>query len=256
MKQISVAIIACNEEQSLGRTLESVSWADEVLVVDSGSTDRTVEIAREAGARVVHRDWTGFVDQKNHATDQAAHDWIFSLDADEVCSPVLATAIQHWQVEADDGPRGYRLSRLSWFMGRWIHHTTWSPDYQLRLFDRRAGRWEGGRVHESVRVTGEVGVLPGKILHYTYVDLGDYLEKMDAYTALASRDMYDRGRRASGLRLLVSPLGDFIKSYFFKRGFLDGVPGLVVSGLGMMSKFFRYARLYELSLSADKSDEV
>lgn len=244
--RVSACVIAFNEAAGIRRTLESVAWCDEVVVVDSGSTDGTPTLCAESGARVLHRDWTGFVDQKNFAQDAASHPWVFSLDADEVCTPELAAEARAVLGNAKDAP-AYRVPRRVFFMGRWIRYTDWSPDYQLRLYRRDAGRWRGGRVHESVSVEGPVGRLSGHLLHYTYDDLGDYIRKLESYSLLSARDMLDRGRRATRAKLLFSPLAAFVKSYVFKRGFLDGYPGMVIAGLSAASVFFRYARLLELS---------
>jgi len=249
-RRLSVVIIALNEAGSLPRTIRSVSWADEVVVVDSGSTDGTVEQASRLGARVLHRDWTGFVDQKNFALDQATNRWVLSLDADEECSPGLTEEIRAWRESGDDSPQGFRIPRLAHFLGRWIRHSDWYPDWQLRLFNREAGRWEPRRVHESVKVSGPVGSFRQPLYHYPYDDLGDYLRKMDAYSRLAAADLWERGRRARAADVAGAPVAAFIKSYLLKRGFLEGVPGLVIAGLSAGSTFFRYARLYERGLAA------
>ncbi len=245
MDLLSVTLITHNEEENIGEALQSVAWADEIVVVDSGSTDRTVQICRKYTDRVLHRDWTGFVDQKNHAVDMASHDWIFSLDADERVGPELAREIESLRKH---GLRqtGYRMPRAAFFMGRWIRHGDWYPDYQLRLFDRRHGRWQGGRVHESVRVEGNCGLLAGEINHYTYRSLSDYLRRLETYTTLAAQDYREKGRDASLLQILGNPAATFIKGYLLKRGFLDGVPGLMVALMGAVSVFFKYAKLYEL----------
>lgn len=251
--RVSACIIAFNEAAGIRRTLESVAWCDEVVVVDSGSTDGTTALCGEFGARVLHRDWTGFVDQKNFAQDAASHPWVFSLDADEVCTPELATEARAVLGDGKAAP-AYRVPRRVFFMGRWIRYTDWSPDYQLRFYRRDAGRWRGGRVHESVGVEGPVGRLSGHLLHYTYDDLGDYIRKLESYSLLSARDMLDHGRRATRAKLLCSPVAAFVKSYVFKRGFLDGFPGMVIAGLSAASVFFRYARLLELARGQAPSD--
>ena len=245
MDPLSATLITHNEEANIEDALQSIAWADEVVVVDSGSTDRTVQICRQYTDKVFHRDWTGFVDQKNHAVTLASHDWIFSLDADERVGPELAREIE---VLRKDGMRhaGYRIPRVAFFMGRWIRHGEWYPDRQLRLFDRRHGRWQGGRVHESVQVEGDAGFLTGEIRHYTYRSLSDYLRRLETYTTLAAQDYREKGREASLLKVLGNPAGTFIKGYLLKRGFLDGTPGLMVALMGAVSVFFKYAKLYEL----------
>ena len=250
-RKVSVVIIARDEERDLPRAIHSAGWADEVVVVDSGSTDGTVAAARELGARVLERAWTGFVDQKNFGAAQATHDWIFSLDADEACSPELAAEIARWQ-GADRPERGFRIPRLAFFAGRWIRHTDWYPDHQLRLYHRAAGRWGARRVHESVAVEGRVGAFEHPIHHYPYADLGEYFRKLGAYADLAARDLRERGRRASAFQVASRPVAAFVKSYLLKRGFLDGGPGLLVAGMSAVSTFCRYARLYELGVRREE----
>jgi len=248
VEPLSAALITYNEETNIGEALQSVSWADEIVVVDSGSTDGTLEICRRYTDRIYHRDWTGYVDQKNFAVEKASHDWIFSLDADERVSPELESEIQDLR-RSSLAHSGYRIPRAAFFLGRWIRHGDWYPDYQLRLFDRRRGRWQGGRVHESVRIQGEPGFLKGEIQHYTYRRLSDYILRLETYSRLAAADYQERGRRSRPLKLLLDPAATFIKSYLLKRGFLDGVPGLMVAVLGAISVYFKYAKLYELRLS-------
>jgi (heptosyl)LPS beta-1,4-glucosyltransferase len=246
-RRVSAAIITRDEAADLPRALKSVAWADDILVVDSGSADGTPEVARAHGARVLERTWTGFVDQKNFAADRAAHDWIFSLDADEACSPELAGEIARWR-KSGSLERGFQIPRLSFFAGRWIRHTDWYPDRQLRLYDRRTGRWGERRVHESVVVDGPVGLLQHPLLHYPYKDLGEWIRKVEGYADLAARDLWEHGRRASAWQVAARPMAAFGKSYVLKRGFLDGGPGLLVAGMSAMSTFCRYARLYELGV--------
>lgn len=247
MEPISATVITRNEEADIEEALLSLKWADEIVVVDCGSTDATLEICRRHTDRIFHRPWTGYVDQKNHALECARHDWIFSLDADERVSPELAGEIGRLRV-AGFSHAGYRIPRVARFMNRWIRHGDWYPDPQLRLFDRRRGRWQGGRVHESVKVDGSVGRLEGEIHHYTYRSLSEYLQRLDLYSALAARDYRDRGRRATPWSLVANPFMTFIRAYFLKRGFLDGVPGLMAALMGSVSVYFKYARLYEMQL--------
>jgi glycosyltransferase involved in cell wall biosynthesis len=254
MQQISAALITYNEEHNITEALQSLSWVDEIVVVDSGSTDRTLEICRQFTPRIFHRDWTGYVDQKNFAMDQARHDWIFSLDADERCSLKLQDEIQ--ELARNEFRRsGYRIPRVAFFMGRWIRHGDWYPDYQLRLFDRKHGRWEGGRVHESVRLQEKPEYLSGEIYHFTYRSLSDYLRRLEIYTNLAAFDYQQQGKSSTPLRLFGNPLVTFIKAYLIKRGFLDGTPGFAVAVMGAISVFFKYAKLYELKRSEVRSQK-
>ena len=245
MQPISATLITYNEERNIADALQSVSWADEIVVVDSGSNDATLEICRRFTGKVTHRDWTGYVDQKNFAVDIARHDWIFALDADERPSPMLRREIQDL-ARSGFHKAGYKIPRLAFFMGRWIRHGDWYPDYQLRLFDRRCGKWEGGRVHESVKTAGEPGFLKGEIHHYTYPSLSDYLRRLETYSTLAALDYQQKGKAAGPLRLLANPLAIFLKAYLLKRGFLDGMPGFTVAVMGAISVFFKYAKLREL----------
>ena len=253
MPAVSATIITLNESEHIAAAIESVAWADEIIVVDSGSTDDTVAIARAAGARVDLRAWSGWVDQKNYAATLARHDWIFSLDADERVSPPLADEIRT-VLEREPARRAYRMPRATFHLGRWIRTTDFYPDYQTRLYDRRAARWQGKYVHESVAPdSGRPGQLRGEILHYSYRDLRDQIERINHYTTLASRQMYERGRRANALDLLVQPPAAFARNYLLRRGVLDGTAGLTISPMQAWSVFLKFAKLWELSRSPDNS---
>jgi glycosyltransferase involved in cell wall biosynthesis len=245
MLPISATLITCNEEHNIAEAIRSLSWASEIVVVDSGSSDATLEICGKFTDKIFHRDWTGYVDQKNYAVEKAQHDWIFSLDADERVSPDLCKEILGL---ADKGftSSGYRIPRVAFFMGRWIRHGDWYPDHQLRLFDRRRGKWQGGRVHESVKIGETPGYLKGEIYHYTYRNLSDYLRRLEIYSNLAAFDYQQKGKSANAGKLFFNPLGAFVKAYVLKRGFLDGTPGFSVAAMGAISAFFKYAKLYEL----------
>ena len=245
MEPISATLIVYNEEHNITNALQSLSWADEIVVVDGGSSDATVEICHQFTDRVFHRDWTGYVEQKNYAVENARNNWIFSLDADERVSPELRDEIVEL---AGSGflKRGYKIPRIAFFMGHWIRHGDWYPDYQLRLFDRKHGRWEGGRVHESVKISEPPGFLKGDIYHYTYRSLTDYLRRLEIYSNLAAFDYQQKGRRATLFTLLLNPAAAFAKAFLLKRGFLDGTPGFAVAVMGAVSVFFKYAKLYEL----------
>jgi glycosyltransferase involved in cell wall biosynthesis len=252
MEPISATIITRNEECNIEGALQSLGWANEIVVVDSGSTDRTIEICRRFTSLVFHREWTGFVDQKNFAVEKATHDWIFSLDADERPSPDLCGEIGRMR-SAGFAATGYRIPRLAYFMGRWIRHGDWYPDAQLRLFDRNHGRWQGGHLHESVRLDAQPALLKGEIFHYTYRTLSDYLKRLEVYSRLAAADYQERGKTAGGIKLLANPALTFLKAYLLKRGFLDGLPGLMVAVMGAVSVFFKYATLYELQRPIDSN---
>jgi len=246
MHPISATVITYNEESNIADALQSLSWADEIVVVDSGSKDATLDICRGFTDRIYHRDWTGYVDQKNFAVEKACNDWIFSLDADERVSRQLQDEVANL-ARNGFGASGYRVPRVAFFMGRWIRHGDWYPDYQMRLFDRRHGKWQGGRVHESVKTDGTVDQLNGEIHHFTYRDFSEYLNRLESYTTLAALDYRQKNRTASPWMLFGKPLAVFVKAYLLKRGFLDGTAGFAVAVMGAVSVFFKYAKFYELT---------
>jgi glycosyltransferase involved in cell wall biosynthesis len=243
--RVSVTIITLNEADHIAAAIDSVAWADEVIVVDSGSTDGTVDLARATRAQVVVRDWPGYVEQKNHAATLAANDWILSLDADERIPPALATEIQA-VLRQEPSVRAFRIPRVTFHLGRWIRTTDFYPDFQTRLYDRRAARWRGKYVHESVTADGPVGRLAGEIEHYSYRDLRDQLDRINHYTSLAAKQMHEAGRRSGPLHLLVHPPAAFLRNYILRRGFLDGGVGLLISILNSYSVFVKFAKLWEL----------
>lgn len=244
MASLSVTIITRNEAAHIEACLASVEWADERLVVDCGSTDATVALAKRAGARVLVAGWPGYAAQKNFAADQATHDWILSVDADERVTPELAQEIQ--QLLRSSPPRpGYRVPRLTWHLGRWFRRTDWYPDHQLRLYDRRHGRWTPRRVHESVTVGGEPGYLTRDLEHYAYRDIAHHVETMNRYTTLAADDMFDAGRRVGAPGLILHPIAAFLRNYVLKGGILAGVPGLIVSTMNAYYVFLKMAKLWE-----------
>lgn len=252
MPKVSATIITLNEAEHIAAAIESVRWADEVIVVDSGSTDGTADIARGLGARVSTRAWTGYVDQKNHAAALAANDWIFSLDADERVTPELAAEIATLLVSTP--PRcGYRVPRVTFHLGRWIRTTDFYPDYQARLYDRRAGAWQGDLVHESVTVQGGAGYLRGELQHYSFRDLTDHIARVNHYSALAARQLYGRGRRATVLDLVLHPPAAFLRNYVLRRGFMDGTPGLLISMVNAYSVLLKFAKLWELGRVGGRS---
>ena len=240
--QISATIITYNEQRNIARAIESLRCCDEVVVVDSGSVDRTVEIATKLGARVVEHPWEGFASQKNVAAQEAAHDWIFSIDADELLSEALEGEI--WQLKKN-GPQydAYTMPRLARYLGRWIMHSGWHPDHKIRLYDRRKARWEGSYVHESVHSTGSVGHLKVKLnppyLRFAYRTYG-YHEPLHY---LGRRTV--SGRR-SAYRLEAPAVGSapwtFFQTYFLKRGFLDGTEGLAIAYMASLYNFVKYAK--------------
>jgi glycosyltransferase involved in cell wall biosynthesis len=243
--KVSVTVITLNEAEHIGAAIDSAAWADEIVVVDCGSADGTADIARAKGVTVLSREWSGYVDQKNHAAERASHDWIFSLDADERIPVALGAEIRAL-LSSEPSKRGYRVPRVTYHLGRWIRTTDLYPDFQTRLYDRRAARWRGQYVHESVTVDGPVGRLRHDLEHYSFRDLRDQLDRINHYTTLAARQMREAGRRAGPLDLLVHPPAAFLRNYLLRRGILDGTAGLTISLVNAYSVFLKFAKLWEL----------
>jgi glycosyltransferase involved in cell wall biosynthesis len=239
--KISATIIACNEERNIARAIESLRCCDEILVVDSGSTDRTIEIAEKLGARVIESPWPGYAKQKNLAAERACHDWIFSLDADEALSEALEAEI--WQLKKN-GPRfdAYTMPRMAQYLGRWILHSGWYPDRKVRLYNRSKARWVGEFVHESVAVDGTVGHLQSNLLHHTCESMAEHVKSMDRYTTLAARR-----QRVGYANLMFEPAWTFLRTYFLQAGFLDGFEGLTIAYMAAMYTFLKYAKARNMS---------
>jgi glycosyltransferase involved in cell wall biosynthesis len=244
--KITATIITFNEERNIARAIESLRCCDEILIVDSGSTDRTTELAENLGARVIEANWRGYSGQKNWAAEQASHDWILSLDADETLSESLEAEI--WNLKKS-GPRfdGYTMPRLARYMGRWILHSGWYPDRKLRLYDRRQAQWVGDFVHESVAVHGRVGHLQGNLLHFTCESLAEHMKTIERYTTLAAQEIASRRIRVPLYRVLCSPPWAFFKSYFLNAGFLDGSEGLTISYMAAFYTFLKYTKARNMS---------
>ncbi len=255
-RPFSLVIIARNAAALLPDCIASVPGADEVLLVDSGSTDTTVAVAERLGARVIHQDWLGYGPQKRFAALQARHDWILSLDADERLTPELRASIEQTLLPSPPGgegttvdgnqPAAYLLPRRNRFMGRWLRHGEGYPDWCARLFDRRRANWSLDPVHEKLEADGPVARLDGDLLHESEQGLADYLDKQNHYTDLQAERMLAAGKRFSMMKMLTSPVARFVKFYFLRRGFLDGLPGLVHIAIGCLTSFLKYAKLREL----------
>ena len=248
---LSAVVIARNEEAAIGACLDSLTWCQEIIVVDSGSEDRTRELAVARGARVIDHEWEGYGRQKNFSVRQAANDWVLCIDADEVVSPALRASIE----KALAGPafRAYEMARCNRFMGAWLRHGEGYPDWILRLFDRRAARWSDDPVHEKVMTNERVGRLDGDLLHESAETLHSYLEKQNLYTTLQAQALYRNGVRLGTAKLVLSPLFRFLKFYLLRGGFIDGVPGIVHVSIGCFNSFSKIAKLSSLWREAERA---
>ena len=249
---LSVVIITRNEEVNIGRTLESVQWAEERIVVDSGSTDRTQEIARQHGARLFEEEWKGYAAQKNSAIGKASCDWVLSLDADEQVSPELAENIRRISTTAEfSTANGFFVARRNFFLGRWIRHGGFYPDRKLRLFRRGTGEFIERAVHETMRVNGRTATLNGDLIHHAYPTLTGYIETMNRYSTLAA-DVLIRERRVRRslawffVNVRLRPVLNFIWNYFFRGGFLDGREGFLLHRYHNVYVSWKYAKAWEI----------
>ena len=249
---LSVAIITLNAAAQLEACLQSVRFADEIVVVDSGSSDGTQALAERHGARVIQQDWLGFGPQKQFAVEQASHDWVLCLDADERVTPELQAGIENALKNLSTAPRSksldgaaFRCARRNRFLGRYLKHGEGYPDWSLRLFDRRQARWSDDAVHEKVETQCRVGDLPGDLLHDSAESLAAYLTKQNRYTTLAADMAFAAGKRAGFARIAFSPLVRFIKFYFVRQGFRDGLPGLIHIAIGCFNSFMKYSKMLE-----------
>jgi glycosyltransferase involved in cell wall biosynthesis len=241
---LTVTIIALNEAENLPDALASVAWAREVVVIDAESRDATADIARAAGARVITRPWPGYAAQKNFADAHAHGEWVLNLDADERVTPELRQKIEA-AIETPNGCVAFYVRRRNFYLGRWLRHSGWYPDYQLRLYRRGAGEWRGAYVHESFHARGSIGRLDADLLHYSVKSLAEHHERLGRYTTLAAQQLAAAGTRVSLAQLLLAPLLAFFKSYVVKRGFLDGTPGLCVAYFAAHYVFLKYAKRWE-----------
>ena len=247
---LSLCVITRDAAAELAACLESARFVADVVVVDSGSRDHTVEVARRFGARVIDQPFLGFGPQKNLAVEAAAHDWVLCLDADERVSPELGTAIERAVVAAASGgaPAAYAVPRRNRFLGRWLAHGEGYPDWNVRLFDRRRARWSADAVHEHVLADGPVGRLTGDLLHCSAESIDAYVQKQNRYTTLQAAAMHARGERAGTARMFASPLARFLRFYVLRLGFLDGAAGFAHVAIGAFASFLKYAKLRALEI--------
>jgi glycosyltransferase involved in cell wall biosynthesis len=244
--KITATIITLNEERNIARAVESLRCVDEILIVDSGSVDRTTELGEKLGARVIDANWRGYSAQKNWAAEQASNDWILSLDADEALSEALEAEI--WNVKKTGALfDAYTMPRLARYLGKWIYHSGWYPDRKVRLYHREKASFMGSFVHESVETRGSVGRLENNILHFTCESLSEHIKTMDRYTTLAAQELASRRIRVPYSKLIVDPAWAFAKTYFIQRGFLDGPEGLTIAHMAAFYTFMKYSKARNMS---------
>jgi glycosyltransferase involved in cell wall biosynthesis len=244
--RLSACIISFQEADRIGDCLRSLAFCDEIVVVDSGSTDGTADVARALGARVIVRDWPGFVAQKEFAVRAAAHDWVLCLDSDERLSATLRREIEELRARGFPGASGWTMPRCTSYLGRWIRRGGWYPDRQLRLWDRRRGHWGGNDPHDRVELEGPVAALSGDILHDSYRSFADHLRTVDRYTTIMAEGLNARGRRVRAIDLVSHPLARFVRFYVLKLGLLDGWRGFVIASMAAYYGFLKYAKLAAL----------
>jgi glycosyltransferase involved in cell wall biosynthesis len=254
MAQLTVsAIVVCfNEEKNIGACLESLRWCDELVVVDSFSTDGTVEICRRYTDRVLQRAWAGYVDQKAYALSQATKDWVLVVDADERVTPELRKEIKQALARDKDNYAGYALPRLVFYLGRWWWRGGWYPNYGVRLVRRDRATWGGYEPHDKILVDGRVRRLRHPLHHFTYRDIDDHTQRINRYTSISAQELRKRGRRWRLADALLRPAWRFLRCYFLKRGFMEGFAGFYVAVTAAMSVFLKYAKLWELELKEKK----
>lgn len=244
--KLTATIVAMNEADRIGPCLASLAFCDEIIVVDSHSTDDTRELAAAAGATVIERDWPGFGPQKDHAAEAASHDWILQLDADERVTPELRAEIEALRERGFADHVGWTMPRCSNWFGRWIRHGSWYPDRQLRLYDRRAGRWEGAEPHPKVNAAGRVSDLAGDLQHEPYRNLSEHLRIIDKYTTVMAEGLVARGKKVGLTKVLLNPVWRWFRFVFLQRGFLDGWRGLALAGIEAHYVQMKYLKAFLL----------
>jgi glycosyltransferase involved in cell wall biosynthesis len=249
---LSLVIITLNEERNIERCIKSVPFASEIIVVDSFSQDRTVQIARELGAKVMTRPFDGYRNQKQFAHEQVSSEWVLSLDADEALSPLLQDEIKNVLTQPVQQVSGFRMPRLSFHLGKWIRHGGWYPDFQTRLYKKNKASWVGGVVHEHVAVDGIVTDLNSDLQHYVFRDLDDQIDTNNEFSTLGAQDLMRRGCRFSVFKLVFKPVGKFFECFIWKRGFLDGPEGFIIALGAAQSMFLKHAKFWEARVVSAK----
>jgi glycosyltransferase involved in cell wall biosynthesis len=254
MPPVSACVIARDDALQIERCLASLAWTDEtVVVIDERSRDRTEALARRAGARTLRHAYQGNVEQKNFALDQAKHDWVVALDADEALSPELAARLRERLASDPPEPVGFELNRVTRHLGRWIRHGDFHPDWQLRAFRRSRGRWAGSNPHGRVRLVGRVERLAGDLEHTSYADLADQVARVQVYSRIEALELHRRGRSARVSDLCLRPPARFLRAYLLKAGFLDGTPGFLIAAVSAFHVLLKYAKLWELERAARRA---
>jgi glycosyltransferase involved in cell wall biosynthesis len=244
--KISASIIVYNEEDNIAELCETVSWADEIVIVDSSSTDRTIEIAKQFTDKIFQREFLGYKDKHEYADSMTTGDWIFWIDADERVTPELLSSIEKLRSRNDSElPSGFRIARKTWYEGRWIMHGGWYPDHQMRLYRKADSFWDGVAPHQTARVAGKVETLDGELLHYTKRDLSDHHRVTDRYATLAAEHLAKSGVTSGASKMFFSSIAAFVRTYILKQGFRDGVPGLMIAMFTAYGVFLKYAKVWE-----------
>jgi len=244
--KISATIIVRNEEDNIANVCETVSWVDEIVIVDSDSSDKTVEIARRYTDKIFDRVFKGYKDKHEYADAQTTGDWIFWIDADERVTTELREAILALKDKADNElADGYRIARKTWYLDRWIKHSGWYPDYQMRLYRKDKSYWDGVAPHQTARVDGRVETLDGEFLHYTKRSLSEHARVTDSYATLAAEHIANGGRKIGAFGIVSNAIAAFFRTYIFKQGFRDGVPGLIIAGFTAYGVFLKCAKVWE-----------
>lgn len=254
-QKISACIITLNEEDNIKTCLSSLNFVDEIILVDSGSTDQTLKIAEEfTKVKIFYRKFDNYINQKNFCIEQTSHEWILSLDADEEVSENLKSEIQN--LNLDESMDGYFIPRLTYYLGKWIYHSGWYPNFQLRFFKKSKGKFAGILVHETVQISGQVHHLKNPLHHYSYKNISDHLKFIDRYSDLCADEKFKKGKNSGVFIAIIKSVWKFIFMYFIKFGFLDGKVGLIISILGSYYNFLKYIKIYELGLNKKKEKKI
>ena len=245
MYKFSVTIITKNEEKNIGRCLESVKWADEIVIVDSGSTDKTLKICRKYNCKIIESEWLGFGKTKKFAVDSATNNWILSIDADEEVTPDLKKEI----LGILDNPEfnGYKIKRKSFYINKWINHCGWNKEYKLRLFNKQFGNFNEQMVHESVKLNGKIAKINEILKQYTYPNISSHLQKIDRYSKLSATELFKNGKKTSIFMAILKGKIKFLQMYFLQLGFLDGKEGFILSLNSAYGVYLKYLKLWEMN---------